>query len=209
MTTEDQTRRLEAADAALAEQLAKLSAMAEKVNAQSTAYREAITAEQAADAELLALVVERVKPALRALSSQIVSRDHHTGGANGLNPVLVREYHEARGVKLAGGFEEVSEERGNTGTYEGEALYLLTNGIFARNVYSGEWSRWQGAWCRLDAELEPLTLDIVARRYEVPELLEELATKLGEQLKGSAPARTKAALERAAKIGAIAKLAGK
>lgn len=191
---------------ALETTVAQLAPIVSQVAAEDAAHVEAIAAENAAEAALLARIVETVKPALRALGSRIYRTWRTTSGRNGVNPVEEREDFDERGVCLVDLFDRVKDATGNRGTYRGSRLYLLTDGRLARVVRTGTWSQWQGEWDSEECTLTVVDAAEAQSRYELADIVEGLKTALQKQIEGKKPAATKAAHARAEKIAAVARL---
>jgi hypothetical protein len=188
------------------ETLTTLAATAATVATQHEEYQAALTTQQEAEAALLGRIIDTVKPALRALASGIVKTYGDTSGQNGCNPVSEREYFEERGVCLVNAYTSTKDSSGNRGTWEGERLYLLSDGRLAETSRTGEWSCWQGEWDRYEATIKIVDAAYAVKDYELADIVETLTEKLNEQIKGQKTTRTKAATERAAKLAALTTL---
>ena len=190
------------------ETLATLATTAATVAAEHSAFATAVDTQNAAEAALLELIIDTVKPALRALGSRIVKLDRSTSGRNGCNPVEEKDYFDERGVCLVDAFSRQKDATGNEGSFGGSRLYLLTDGRLAEVDREGTWSQWQGAWSGYEATLTIVDAATAQRHYELADMIEALNTKLAEQLKGEKAKRTKAAQARASKLAAVASLMG-
>lgn len=179
---------------------------------QSAAHETAIEVERAAEAAVLEAVIEKVKPSLRALSSRIVQTYGETSGRNGCNPQSLREHFAERGLCLVDEYTSQRDSSGNRGGLDGWRLYILTDGRFAKVTREGTFSHWQAEWDRYEADLR--VIDAIGavklfRRADkgVADVIEAIVKALDEQIAGTAPARTKAATERAAQLRAVVALA--
>jgi hypothetical protein len=188
--------------------LASLAATAAQVADDHAAYTAALSQETQAEAALLESIIETVKPALRALSSVIKSRDYATAGRNGCNPVHTYDTFAERGVCLVDDYDHPKDETGNRGTLGGTRLYLLSDGRLAETTREGSWSCWQGEADQWEAEIKIISAVQAVRDYSLKHILVELNTKLDEQVKGEKGKRTKAAQARAEKLAAVASLMG-
>ncbi len=185
----------------IAKIIEEVQTQAQTVATQSEAHQEAIAAERSAEAALLDRLIEVVRPALRALSSRILTRHDTTGGANGCNPVEIKEYHATRGLLVVDEYRRNKDSSGNSGSYSGYGVYLLADGTLARAKQSGTWSAWQGDWDRTSWELTPTTSGEVMKRDTIDEIVVALAEALEKQsgLDGAA----KAAVLRTEKLTAL------
>jgi hypothetical protein len=177
-----------------------------QVVTEHTEYEGALAAQNEAEAALLTRIIETVKPALRALASGIVKTYGDTSGQNGCNPVSEREYFAERGVCLVNAYTSTKDTTGNRGTWQGERLYLLSDGRLAEASRTGEWSCWQGEWDRYEATLKIVDAAYAVKDYELADIVESLTEKLNEQIKGQKTTRTKAARSRAERLAALATL---
>ena len=156
-----------------------------------------------AETSLLQKAVDAAKPALKAVSTRrrIAQRDFW---------VNVGQHVEfTRGplaLRVHGDGAERDYPRGNSGGIEGEDLYLNPDGTWTKAVYGGSWSKWQGATSSWECTDTTLTTREVAEEYDVDAILTSLAEALTKAV-GTREKSTKAALERADKLSAIARLA--
>jgi hypothetical protein len=158
-----------------------------------------------AEAELLEAVVEKVRPALRAISSRI-KKSNRTWWPDNVSTASEHSHFEERGLLVHGdAHPECDHPRANRGSYEGGGLWLLTDGTFASVVYEGSWSRWQGEGESWTAELTPLTALEVAEGYDVDGVVAAISTAIDKQA-GSREKPIKAATERAEKVRAVTSL---
>jgi len=184
-----------------------IAAKAAQVGAEYTQSVEAIADRDAAEAELLAALVEKVRPALRALSSPIKSGYRHFWTDN-VRTASTDTWHDARGLLVAGEAPLRDYPHANTGSYEGSELYLLTDGTFAECDYEGTWSRWQGATSEWTCGLLRLA---DARAALVHWKLEDIVAGISAALEKQAGTRAKvvkAAAERAEQVRALSSLLG-
>jgi hypothetical protein len=183
---------------------------AQTVATQSEDLRSAIDIERTAEAEVLTAAIEAARPALRAICSKLVARDLTTGNGDVNRHREQVEYHQERGVHLAGDSKaEEDQPRDNSGAYEGYGLYLLVDGRLANRTWSGSWSRWQGSTTECVSVLEPVTAREAMDEWELSECLENLGKALQKQADGNASERAQAARERAEKLRAMLTLARK
>ena len=179
--------------------------LAAEVASEHDAELAARRAEQEAEAAVLDAAVVAVKPALKALSGSILQRSW----ASGQSTDKARHgatYHPEQGIRVAGGPAEEDAPRDTAGSYEGAALYLLTDGTFAVVRWTGEWSRWQGAGDTVEGELTVLqgdALEVFRAGWKLDEILASLSTALVKHASNKPP--TKAMQERADRLAALAK----
>jgi hypothetical protein len=186
--------------------LATIEKLAPQVAEQSAELESAIDAERSAEAAVLERAITLAKPALKAVCSRVVRKDHDTSGRDGCHRVEIVEHFDRQGIALYTGIKRVRDETGNSGHYLGDKLVLWADGTLSRLEASGSWSLWQGSWDRLDYEERPVTPREAMDEYELSGLLESLAGSLRQQLTGKAPEKAKAARARAEKLDAILEL---
>lgn len=159
--------------------------------------------EARADAQVLAVVIEMVKPSLRALATRIqVSEETRWVNGNMQTETQV-EYAKVAGVRIEGSGPMDRNRRDNDGRTDGVDVFLCTNGELVRVEYSGRWSRWQGASSRWEAEWSTLPLDAYIRTYSLSSFLISLRDALRKEALGNRAAQAKSRTERAAKVEAL------
>jgi hypothetical protein len=156
-----------------------------------------------AEAELLTRVVEAVKPALRAVSTRrrITERTFWPDRAC---PETVYTAGPAA-LRVHGSGPKEDYPRANRGSIEGTDLFLNPDGTWTETTYSGSWSRWQGEGSSWDAEAKVLTAHEVAKAYDVDDVIKAIGEAL-TKAKGTREKPTARALDRAAKVRAVAEL---
>jgi hypothetical protein len=182
------------------EQIAALASVVATEHTDSTKAHAAVTE---AEALLLERVVDAARPALRAVSTK-----RRTSGRTWwpTNSETASEYTTgSAGLRVCGDGPEYDCPRANQGKYEGYDLFLLPDGSWIEASYTGSWSRWQGAGDSWEATERTLTTAEVAAEYDVDVVITAIADAL-EKAHGSREKRTARALERVAKLQAIAKL---
>lgn len=184
-----------------------LANLAANVAAQHDEMTAAVEEERAAEERLLGQLVEAVRPALRALSSRLLASER-TFWPDNVSTATEKDYHEERGVRLAGSGPERDHPRANRGTIEGLDLVLLDDGTFARLDWSGHWSKWQGEGDLEESTLTRVSLRDVVDGWDVDQLAATLHERLEAQMAGRAPKRTASARERAEKLRAVSSLLG-
>ena len=95
---------------------------------------------------------------------------------------------------------------GNTGVYEGTMLVLAQDGALHETTAGGSWSQWQGAWSTQERTIAPMTARQAMDSYDLDDCLTALAGKLQKQASGGTGKVTGAALERADRLKALARL---
>ena len=161
------------------------------------------TQRQAAEARVLAGVVEAVRPALRAMASRIATSERTSGLATDRQREC-KTHHDTPGLRVDGDGLEEDCPRDFTGSHEGSALYLLADGTFAVLTYSGSWSRWQGSTSWWEAEVVPVTVDEVpANGWSTDEIVARIAKALASH-QGTRKAASARNVARAEKLGAVA-----
>lgn len=136
--------------------------------------------EQLAEAELLAAVIDAVRPALDALSSRI--------------RLDARRNHESRGVHIAGAKTEPGQR--------GHGCYLLDDGrlmaCHVEPVGTDDFAAW----------FEDRSPDQVANTWDVQPIVGHLSERIDSHLAGNQARRTSDMEARARKLRAIAELLG-
>lgn len=182
-----------------AEDAAVVAALAED-------YAQAIRDERAAEAAVLDSVIASVKPALRALSSRMISSSYETSGRNGCNPVSRTEYHAPRGFVLVDDYDRDRDETGNRGQLGGTRLVVLTDGSLAVLERTGHFSHWQGEADTWESTLTPVTAVEAMDVYKLDDCLSSIRTGLDKQLAGNASTASLSARERTDKLRAVTAL---
>lgn len=189
--------------------LAGLKAKAIEVGVASERRDKAFNELTSAEGELLAAVVEAVRPALRAISSRIPT----SGGVQAMGDVnrqrdLPTTYWEIPGFCVDDDRPGPQEDqvRDNGGSYTGADIFLLVDGTFVRLQYEGRWSRWQGSTSEWNVRASTLTATEVANITDVDEAIERLSKALDRQLEGGTERRAAKASARAEKVRAIRSL---
>ena len=187
--------------------LRELGDQAKRVARERSAYDGAWEEARRARVELLAAIVDAVRPALPALGSGLALRwsSHGVDAASAKAPfraVLVGQMQ--KGPSLPCRFALASDSR--RGRYGGTALYLTDEGVFVDLEYDGAWSdvpgevsKWEAKWC-------PMTADDVVAEYDVADVLDRLTTALVQQAHGATPMRTANLLTRAKQLQALTKM---
>lgn len=186
--------------------LAQIAAGARDVAEAHNAYDEAWAEDREAHSELLAAIVNAVRPALAALASRISIALTRTAAGTTTEPAAFR------GVYLvcdtgALGAPRMLPSPGERGPYGGRCLCITMAGEFVELRYSGTWSKVKGeasSWTAVVERKEPIA---VAIEWDVQAILTRLADLLVEQQLGRKGQATQELLERADRIRAIAKLA--
>lgn len=186
----------------------QIRSLAEKAGKNYDAATAAFMEENEARAAVLTAAINAALPGLRAVSSRLVRRDHSTNGANGCNPAGFVEHFGERGLTLIDEVEREKDATGNSGSYIGTRLVLLTDGSLVELQASGSWSFWQGSWDRLDLSMETISPVEAAVRYDLDAAIEALTEALRKQAEGANPKRAKAAMDRAKRLRAVADLVG-
>ena len=182
--------------------LAELAPAVERQHAEMTS---AFEEEQTAEVELLAQLVETVRPALRALSSRLKASEKVWWPDN-VSTATEKTFHPERGVLVAGSGPERDHPRANDGGIEGTDLALLEDGTFARLDWSGSWTRWQGRTSEETSTLTRISLLDVVETWDVDEIARVLVDRLEAQLSGKATKTTAAARDRAEKLRSVSTL---
>jgi hypothetical protein len=185
--------------------LTEITEVAPVVGARSDELRVAVDLERTAESALLAQVRARVQPALRALASRVTSGER-TFWPDSVSTATSRSYADWRGLRVAGDGAEYDHPRANDGCYEGEDLFLAADGTWHQLVYTGTWSRWQGAGDSWEAEDKTLTdLDVI-KKYDLQTIVETIAEALRKHRDGAAVGKAVSARARAEKISALSEL---
>lgn len=190
---------------AIEDSLKQIAELAPVVSANHEALETARAQERAALASLLEKALNLVRPAIRALSSRI-KMSSYTSSVNGGGYVERSTwYPDLKGIHVAGEYEEVPDETGNSGHYKGTKLWLST-ADWVETECAGTWSKWQGAPNEWKADLNSRSTIEVVRNWDVPAILRELADSLQRDVKGNRVKSAEAAMARAKKAEAIVQL---
>jgi hypothetical protein len=185
--------------------VAQIDTLSRSVAEQYATMQTAIEEERAAEADLLAQIVEAVRPALRALSSRLKASER-TWWPDRVCTATERTDHPERGVVVAGDGPERDHPRANDGSVTGQDLVLLDDGTFALRDWSGSWSNWQGATSSQESTLTRISLRDVVESYDAENIAADLAYRLQAQLGGKATKTTAAARVRAEKLRSVSTL---
>lgn len=188
-------------------EIKKVEELAQRVGQQHADMQAAFAEERAAEAAVLQAALAAARPALRALVGRIV-REERTVWHDNAYTSTERDYHEERGVLIAGTMAEQAHPRDTDGRYTGEALYLLDNGQLAQVEWGGNWTKWQGRGSTMTGELRVYesVLACIEDGWDAEEAVAGLVTALERQASGKAPERAKAARERAERLASVARL---
>lgn len=143
------------------------------------AIREAKAKEAEAGKALLTAVLAKVgTEALRGIATRPVIRER-TWWPDSVSTDSETTRASWAGICVAGQAKPTQDHpRANTGDYEGDGLFLcIEDGLISWRClgWGGTWSRWQGASSEAEAAETPLTLEEVARTYDVPAIVTTLA----------------------------------
>ena len=202
--TEEEVEAMRSRHVDVAPFVGAIKASAPQVAQQYDEHQAAIQAERDAEAVILSTAIASAKPALKALSSKIVSESYETGGQNGCNPVHRYEHHKEQGLVLVDDWSSAKDESGSRGALAGKRLYLLSDGRLAKVERTGSFSHRQG-----EADEYTTTLKIIDPRmamdaWELVDALKGLMEALEKQVgRKEATATAKARAER---LAALAKL---
>ena len=184
---------------------ARLAALAAKVADQHGTMQAAIADAREAEAQLLAQIVDAVRPALKALSSRIKASER-TWWPTSTETATEKSYHPERGIFLDGTGPERDHPRANDGAILGRDLFLLDDATFAVLDWSGNWTRWQGRTSEETSTLTRITLRDVVDEWDAETIAADLADRLQAQVEGKAPKTTQAARDRATKLRSVSTL---
>lgn len=175
----------------------EIKRLAEDVSEEDRSFNEATDREQKAEADLLALILLYVKDAIPAICSVVYA--HYKGSVDD------GDRFEWRGLRLDGG-----PNKRDDGVVVGRALYLSEEGGFRVLSYSGMWTkagRRDEEWMAIPSDLVTAK-QVVDLGWSVDAVAESIAKALREQADGSKAQVADRALERAAKLEAVAVLMG-
>lgn len=156
---------------------------------------------RAVEVMLLAVVVEKVKPALRALATRPRTAYTHWNSDR-----ADEDTHAQWAGLLVSGDGKPQCDGGrddNAGELSGQGLYLLADGTWRTLDYAGNWTRWDKACAQMTTKCDTWTLDEVVGAFDVDEIVAAIAKALAAQV-GKRVDGTKAKLARAEKLAALA-----
>jgi hypothetical protein len=190
--------------------LTKIDGLVSTVAAASTEAQEARAAQDAAEVLLLETLVERVRPALKALSSRITTSER-VYWASKNRPMLGSETtkSEHRGCRVVGDGPSKDYPSENRGAWEDHDLYLLTDGRWLELEYGGHWSQWQGEESKWIAKERIMTTAEVVDEYDSDTIVGAVVTALQKQADGNLPERSARMRDRAEKVRAVTTLLAK
>jgi hypothetical protein len=190
-------------------EIKRIEQLTNTVAEQHAEQQAAYGAERAAEAAVLEAALAAARPALRALVGRIV-REERTRWHDNAYTSTERDYHEERGVAIAGDGPERLHPRDTDGRWAGHTLYLLEDGRLAQVAWGGTWTKWQGRGSAQTGDLHVYesVLACVEDGWDAEEAVEGLAEALERQASGRAPERAAKARERAERLRAVAKLLG-
>lgn len=199
MTTETK-QGAEAQQVELVNEIVGLS----KTAAENLALAEDATEREVrADAQVLAVVIEMVKPALRAIASRIQATEETVWVNGNTQTETHRTWTKVSGVRVIGEGPVDYNRRDNDGRTGGVDVFLATSGELIRVEYTGRWTRWQGSRSHWEAEWSTLPLDAYARNHSVTLFLTALRDALRQEVRGGRVSAAGARMERAAKVEAL------
>jgi len=187
----------------------QIATLAPKVAAEHEEYAAALTAERAAEVELLRVVIETVRPALKAITSRIKTENRWGSTGNGVYPWEKDEHYAQRGLYLdpddlvGPGRERRGDQ--NRGSYVGSDRILLVDGSILELEYNGSWSQWQGETSGWTSTQEVVPLEKLSSE-QIHDAIRAIGAALQNQADGNKTKRTAASIERAAKIAAVTAL---
>ena len=153
----------------------------------------------AAEAEVLAKLVEHIKPLLRTIDYPIAtSRCDAQYGS--------REEKDLRGLILADRFELKSYiDDQDRGEYKGNRLLLLRSGELRVQQRQGEWSQWQGETSRWNSEIADISLEDAVKTYTLEEIADGILKDIHNAIEGAKEKKEKLSLrvEKLTRICAI------
>ncbi len=186
---------------------AALAELASQVGEQHTVMTSAFEEERAAEAALLAQIVDAVRPALKALSNRLKASER-VWWPTSVETASEKTYHPERGVLIDGEGPERDFPRANDGAIVGRDLVLLDDASFAVLTWSGNWTRWQGRSSEESSTLTRITTREVVDEWNVEEIALVLADWLEAQRDGKAVKTTAAAKARTEKLRGVSTLLG-
>lgn len=160
----------------------------------STEYEEATQerkARETAESELLATIIVKIRPVLRAVGSRLqiaFAVAHHADFNQGKQtPTFTKE----RYLCVAGNDSAVEDcPQANGGAYRGRGLFVREDGVLAVVRWGGDWSRWQGSCWGWEGTLSEYTdaLSVVRDGWKLQTILDNIA----DALEATVGTRTKA-----------------
>lgn len=192
------------------ENVEQIVSVAGVVAADHEAFEAARSEALAAEAALLDGLIERIRPALKALSSRVETSERNYWVGN-THQETDNECADWRGLHVLDekvGPGRKKDSSGNSGEYYGLDIFLATDGTFRKLQYSGSFSYWQGSTSEWESVETDLTSLDVAKFGLTEEVISNIAQALDKQAKGDKKAATKTTLERAEKVRAISALLG-
>lgn len=153
----------------------ELGVQARGIAQQHNAYEAALADKKAASTDMLAAVVDAIKPALRALSSKIITARvmSRSGGRTEKDGIGVP------GLYLASIGPDVGPgPKTHAGSWQGTDLFVLTDGSFVLLSYEGTHAEDVSEW---SAAAVPLTARDVIDMFPIDIILDRIAKAMVEQ----------------------------
>lgn len=181
----------------------ELATKADQVGTLSKTHGEAIDTQSEAEVALLTRLVEKLRPALPALTSRIKAESLTRWHDNAYTATTCRNWDGPDGVCVAGDGPVDDHPRDNAGRTTGWRLYLLENEGWLEVDYDGTWSRWQGASYGWKATCKVIDAARALEIAHIDDVLAALGKALDAHLKGNLAANTAKALARAEQLRAV------
>jgi hypothetical protein len=180
--------------------LKQLRSTAVAVEAQTTALDIAGTDAAVAKGELLDAVIDAIRPALRAICSQVALACAFTAEGTTTEPA------PWRGVHLMGDGPWLTDRKtspdGIRGRWGGDRLVLRDDGQLVTLRYQGPWTSVKGEVSKWTAEAAPTDAVSAAARWDLDVIIGALSDAVMAQANGAAPERTAQLRESAERIRA-------
>jgi hypothetical protein len=181
--------------------LKQLRSTAVAVEAQTTALDIAGTDAAMAKGELLDAVIDAIRPALRAICSQVALAGTFSAEGTTTEPASWRAVH------LAGDGPRLTDRRmspdGLRGHWGGDRLVLRADGQLLILCHQGPWTSVPGEVSRWTAEATSTDAQTAAARWNLDTILGSLSDAVMAHANGAAPERTAQLRESAERIRAL------
>lgn len=179
--------------------LSQLNAQARGIGAAKDASDAAHADKTTASTELLAAVVEAIRPALRAMSSRIVVKRTMTKEGK------TEDFLGEPGVYLASlGPKPGPGPTPTAGSWQGTDVFLCREGSFAMLSYDGDYDR--DGVSKWEAAVVELVARDVVDMFPLPVVLDAITRAMAEQAGPGTARRTQKIQEQAERLRALTKL---
>lgn len=134
---------------------------------------------QASEAEILKVLIERIKPVIRYFDYPIATSYYQT-------KLGKSESRDLRGLLLVDDLQKpCSLDDQNRGVYHGSMLVLERSGELKKLEIFGNWSYWQGESSSWNTTISTISLENAIKEYEFTMIVEEIIKDIEKAIERS------------------------